>query len=231
MTEQQLVKSWLASKQWKQICVLSIVSLLLLLGAVVVLIITWWVVYGTLWFIVDAFLPEWRYLIPYVSTGVVVLLFHGFLTGNRNDLTEYSFTTGTAHDEPVTVYVPGVGLGSTINPLAPDSAHSYVKMIVSLLYTGPEMCAALWRHLARMYYWITLNREGVAKALSYLLSRDDRTPANELVGMLPAGHNPSTILRQLMNIEGVLFLKNEGPAFRPTSSLRDEFKQYRERSL
>jgi hypothetical protein len=178
--------------------------------------------------VLDAFWPDGSYLIPYVSAGIVILLFHGFLTTDRSDRTEYSFTTGTAHDEPVTVYVPGAGLGSTINPLAPDSAHSYVKMIVSVLYTGPKMCAGLIGYLVQLYNWITLDREGVAKALSYLSSRNERTPVNELLSVLPAGHNPSTILRHLMNMDGVLFLKKEGPALRLTSSLRDELNHDRE---
>lgn len=225
MTEQDRIENWLTKTKWMRLFSLSIVSLLLLVGAVVVLGLTWAVLYGVLWMIFNSLFSEGLYLVPYLSAGFVLILFHGHLTTKRSYLTEYSFITGTAHDEPVTVMAGGSAL-STINPLAPDSAHSYVKMIVSVLYTGPNMCMALRNRLARIYHWFTLDREGTARVLAFLLDQEEKIPMSELIENVPQGQNPEKILQQLLEMDGVLFLKNEGPAISLTSELRSELEEH-----
>ena len=52
---------------------------------------------------------------------VIPILFIGNARTSRKYLSEYLVTTGTASGEVVNFYLPGVGMTSNINPLAPET--------------------------------------------------------------------------------------------------------------
>src|SRR5439155_5441766 len=140
------------------------------------------------------------------SAAVLALLFVGNATTDRRYLETLSFTTGTFHDRPVTIYVPLVGAGSTINPLAPDTVHSFVKLITSVLYTGPSLATAAVRVLARARRLAAVDVEGCAAVLAFLAARDGRVPVGEVVPAVPAGHDGAAVMTQLQEIDGVMLL-------------------------
>lgn len=191
-----------------------------LFGGVVVFI-TFWVVYGLFWYITHYFLETSHAVRLMVAFGVVLLLFWGNLTTSRSYLESLSFSTGTASDEPVTLYIPGVGMGSTINPLAPDSMGSFVKMITSVLYTGPRIVMASirsFRHAAKLS---RLDRKTTREVLDLLWERNERVSFQEICGAFPS-LSPERFFGNLAVIDGILFLSSDPPGISLSTELRKE---------
>jgi hypothetical protein len=156
-----------------------------------------------------------------ITLALMVALFFGNLTTAREYLESYSFTTGTASDKVVTFYVPQVGLASTVNPLAPDSAHSYLKMFVSVLYTGPRLLMGAVHNLRRAKRLATIDVDGCAGILSFLLEREKRASLVEIAAAFP-GRSLEALFPQLAELQGVLFLKSEPPGLSLSTDLRRE---------
>jgi hypothetical protein len=196
---------------------------LFILGVFVVFV-TFWIVYAIVWFGFNWCLPHSHDTRLWISAIVIVLLFIGNATTDRAYLESYSFTTGTSYDKPVSIHVSRVGLGSTINPLAPDSAHSYVKIVTTLLFSGPRLITAAWRLFARSLRLRAIDAEGCAAVLAFLAARDQRAPFQDIVPVIPKGHDLRVIFQQLRDVDGVLFLKSEPAGLSLTSELRDELR-------
>jgi hypothetical protein len=197
----------------------------LLVLAAGVLFVTFWIAYFVIFLAVNWIVP----LSPAVHLGLtavaMVLLFIGNALTDRRYLESVSFTTGTFADKPVTIYVPGVGLGSTINPLAIDSAQSYVKTIANILCTGPRLLTAVPRLLGRARRFSGLDIEGCAAVLAHLANEDGRVPFAKLAAEIPAGHDVSDVLTQLREIDGVMVLKSEPPGMSLGTELRKELRK------
>jgi hypothetical protein len=160
-----------------------------------------------------------------LSGAVLALLFIGNATTDRRDLEKLSFTTGTAHGKPVSIYVPGVGLGSTINPLAPESIHSFAKMITSILFLGPRLATEGFRSFALAGRLAGLDIAGCAAVLAALAGKDGPVPFAELVPAIPAGHDLTTVLTQVQEIEGVRLVTSEPAGLSLFSDLRQQLRK------
>jgi energy-coupling factor transporter transmembrane protein EcfT len=190
-------------------------------GGAFFMLITFVLVYGGFFFISKTFL-HWPLSVIFVlSIVAIIVLFIGNFTTSREYLESYSFTTGTASDKVVNFYVPQVGMGSNINPIAPDSAHSYLKMFMTVLYTGPRMVMSCVHNLRRARRLKSLDIEGVVAVLSFLMGRDKRVSLVELGAALP-GRDLAALLPQVAEIDGVLFLKSEPPGLSLSTDLRRE---------
>ena len=197
----------------------------LLAVAAVVLLVTFALVYAALWL---AF--GWRTgsdeVVLWVSLVVLVLLFIGNATADRRELETLSVSAGTFHDRPVHIDIPLLGGGSTVNPLAPDSARSFVKLIASLLCTGPRLAAAAFGALSKVRRLGAVDVESCAGVLAFLAARDGRVPFAEVVPAVPRGHDVAAVLTQLQEIDGVMLLKSEPPGLSLESGLRTELRPH-----
>lgn len=187
-----------------------------------VLFATFWFVYAVIWFGFDWLFPHSHATRLWISGLILVLLFIGNARTDRSYLESYSFTTGTTSNKIVTIDVPGVGAGSNVNPLAPDTAHSYVKMIVSLLYTGPRTLTAAYRLCARALRMRALDIEACAAVIAFLKTKDARVEFKEACQSIPKGKNVSEVLEQLREFDGIMFLTSSEPA---GLSLTSEFRK------
>jgi len=177
--------------------------------------------YGAIFFI-SLTLLHWSFAVCFwIATALMVALFFGNLTTAREYLESYSFTTGTASDKVVTFHVPQVGVVSNINPLAPDSAHSYLKMFVSILYTGPRLLLGTVHNLKRANRLAAIDTESCGAILSFLLEREKRVPLPEIATAFPA-KSLDTLFPQLAEVSGVLFLKSDPPGLSLSTDLRRE---------
>jgi hypothetical protein len=204
---------------------------LFLLGAagqflvgLVMVFVTFWIVYAVVWLGFDWLIPVTHWTRMWISLVVVVLLFVGNATTDRAYLESYSFTTGTFNDKPVSISIPGLGTASTINPLAPDSAHSIVKMIASVLFAGPRQVTGACRLLSRALRLRKLDQKGCAAALAFLADQDGRVRFQEVAAAIPSGHNVVAVLEQLHELDGVMFLKSEPPGLTLLSDFRKELR-------
>jgi len=211
------VGEWLRKKARAKACVSACLGFASMLGAFVALFVTYWIVYGVVLFGFNWFLPHSHATRLYVSGGVLVLLFIGNATTRRRYLEDLSFTTGTV-DKRVVV-IPG--LGSNINPFAPDSVHSFAKTIASILFSGPRLVSASVQLLQKAVRLLQLDLDGCASVLALLLSRGVRVPFGEIVAAVP-GLDPVAVLPQLREIDGVMFLTSEPRGLALSPELADE---------
>ncbi|MEE9297342.1 MAG: hypothetical protein V3W34_20580 [Phycisphaerae bacterium] len=214
------VVAWLQTKIFGQV-VLRVLGgvAILFLGAGVVYA-TFWIIYGVTWFILHR-LELGSGVLLMIPGAVVILLFLGNARTDREYLEEYSVSTGTFSDEVVTFYVPGIGMASNINPLAPDTMHTGVKLITSCLYTGPRMVTAALRMFHTAGRLAFLDRTGCAAVIAFLYARRGRATYADIMRGVPT-LNPVKIFPQMSSIDGVLVLSNEPAGLALSSRLSDE---------
>ena len=156
-----------------------------------------------------------------VLTAVsVALLFPANAYTNRAYLSEMSFSTGTMSDEIVSI--PGVG--SNVNYLAPDSAHSVVKLLCSTLLQGPRLIDNSWNTYRRSVALGQMNLTHCAEVLRCLAASPHRVDVSDLVAQLPQINLSRELLGQVREIPGVVVLQKPAPGFTLTDSLRGELK-------
>jgi len=195
------------------------------LGGLVVMGLTFGIAYGAAWFFLVSFFTGATGWALWIAIALLIALFVGNLTTSREYLETFSFTTGTASD--VIVSVPVLDHhASTINPLAPDSAHSMLKMIVGLLFTGPRLIMAAFRGLQRRRRLENLDVDGCAALLSLLVEKGQRVSLTAVAAALPERPIP-LLLPQLALMNGVLFLKSGEPGLSLSTDLRREIGEWR----
>ena len=213
------VEPWLQRRIAEEIRVGWLGAAGLLVGGFFVTWLTFWIIYAVLWLVFPGWLPYFVRLFC-VAAGTA-LLFVGNARTDREYLEEYSFTTSASDNRVVTLYIPGVGLASNINPLAPDSLHSLIKVITSFLYTGPRLFNAGFRQYRRTQRLAKLDTSITAWMLAALLNRSGRVPFAELVPQMPE-HDPADVFPPLRDLAGVVFLNEEPPGLSLTAEFRGE---------
>jgi hypothetical protein len=224
MGRERAIAAWLSKKTTGMTGWLLLGSLGQFLFALAVLFVTFWIIYAVIWLGFNWLVPIAHVTRMWISLAVLALLFVGNATTDRAYLQKYSFTTGTFNEEPVSFYVPGVGLGSTINPLAPESVHSYAKMVTNALYLGPRLVTGSFRMLARALRLRGIDREGCAAALTFLMKQDARVPFKEVAEAIPSGHDVCAVFEQLHEFDGVMFLKSKPAGLSLLSDFREELR-------
>lgn len=191
------------------------------LGGLAVMAVTFGFTYGSVWFISWSLWPMSSPVCFWLTAVLMVALFVGNLTTSREYLESYSFTTGTASDMVVSFDIPKLGHLSTINPIAPDSAHSFLKMLVSILYTGPRMIMGGIHNVRRWKRLRGFDVDGVAELLGLLLERTQKIAMTQVAEALP-DRPLGRLLPQLAEVRGVLFLKSGEPGLSLSTDLRRE---------
>ena len=147
----------------------------------------------------------------------------------RGALQDYSFTTGTTHGKPVTIVIPFVGVGSTINPLAPDSMRSFVKVLADIVLGGPRLMAVAMGMLAGSQRLDGMDVAGCAAVLAFLAERDGPVPFPEIAAAIPEGHDVVAVLTQVQKLEGVRLVTSEPAGLSLFSDLRAELPKGKRR--
>jgi hypothetical protein len=214
------IVAWLAKKRLTCILLRGLGAVALLGIGIVALFITFWSAYGVCWFTMRSFgLSSSIYAI--ISAVFLLLLFVGNARTDREYLEEISVTTGTVSDEVVTLYVPGVGFASNINPLAPDTLHSGVKMITTLLYSGPRAVVAALRLFRKAYRLLRLDVRRGGAVIAFLYAHPGRVPFDDLLRHLP-GLNFLRVLPPLRDVDAVNFLGGDPAGLMLNSQSRAE---------
>jgi hypothetical protein len=219
---QHAIYFWLEKKARSQARLSILAAVLLFLLGLVVLSLTLGIIYLVIGCAFDWGIPHSSSTRLIASLIVLGLLFVGNATTDRAYLESLSFSTGTSEEKPVSIYVPTVGMASTINPLAPDSAHSIVKVITTLLYTGPRLVTGALRMYGRARRFGRMDLAGEAAVLELLYRKDKRAPFEEIAAAAPPGHYVGAIVQQLRELDAVLFLKSPPPGLALTSDFRQE---------
>jgi hypothetical protein len=136
---------WLSRRVWVQSLQKLLGGFLMLLGGIVLLATTWGFSYMVSLLALGSWIGYHHWFHSVFGLVVIPILFVGNARTSREYFSEYSVTTGTASGEVVNFYLPGVGLPSNVNPLAPDTMRAGVKMISDCLCVGPRVVTAAVR--------------------------------------------------------------------------------------
>jgi len=196
-------------------------GLLTLLGGAALLAATWGLSYVVSFFALGSWIGHQHWFHSVLGLIVIPILFIGNARTSREYLSEYSVTTGTASGEVVNFYLPGVGMVSNINPLAPETLHTGVKMITDCLCVGPRVVTAAVRLFRKGLRLRAIDVEGCAAVIAVLQAVGRKMSFQEIVNAVE-GLNPAIVFPQLHEIDGVLFLKAEPAGLSLSSELKTE---------
>src|SRR6266480_495537 len=217
----EAVKAWLSRRVRVQSAQKVCGSLLTLLAGLATLAATWGLIYLVSLVALGRWIGHQHWLHSVLGLIVIPLLFIGNARTSREYLAEYSVTTGTASGGVVNFYLPGVGMVSNVNPLAPETLHSGVKMITDCLYVGPRVVVAAIRMFRKGVRLRQIDVEGCAAVIAVLQALGRKMSFQEIVNAVE-GLNPLTVFPQLHEIDGVLFLKTDPAGLALTSELKEE---------
>src|SRR5213592_1787534 len=132
-TDHETIMRWLARRVRVQSVQSMLGAFLMLVGGVLTLAATWGLSYMVSLVALGSWIGHRHWFHAVLGLILIPILFVGNARTSREYWTEYSVTTGTASSEAVNFYLPGVGMASNVNPLAPDTLHTGVKMISDCL--------------------------------------------------------------------------------------------------
>ena len=158
-----------------------------------------------------------------VAVVVLVLLFVGNARRERGTYEPYTVTTVPRAGERITFEMPGLGMGTYANPHAPDTLWTGARLVADVLFTGPRILSAVARMVCKARRLRTLDVDGAARVLAFLLSREHRASFAEII-LAVEGINPVTLFPSLRDIDGVLFLTSEPPGLALSDDLREEMR-------
>ena len=222
--DQTRITAWLGRKLKRDSALCWLGGLGSLLGGGAILLTTWGLIYMVSLFALGPWLGYRHWVQSVLGLVVIPALFWGNAQTSRDYLSEYSVTTGTASDRVVNFYLPGVGLGSNVNPLAPNTLHSGIKIITDCLYSGPRVAGFGFRTMARARRLRRIDVGNCGAVLTLLVFAGRKMGFQEISDALGEGFNPAWIFPQIADVEGVLFLKAEPAGLTLTQELRDEIR-------
>lgn len=217
--------AWLRKSVRNQIAASALGSLAMLAAGIAILVVTWGFAYIVSLFAFGFWLGFHHWAHAVGPSILIPSLFWGNARTSGEYLSEYSVTTGTASDAVVKFYLPGVGMVSNVNPLAPDTLHTGVKMITDILYSGPRVVTAAVRLIAECFRLRRVDLGTCGAVLAVLFTSGRKMSFQQIVDAVP-GLNPVVVFPQLHEIPGVIFLVADPPGLTLSSELREEISRY-----
>lgn len=211
------VTAWLKHYVKKEINLNLIFGGLVLIGSIIILALTWSIFYSICYSIITRFNVTQPWISPIYASIMILLLFWGNARTSREYLSTYKFVTGTASDEVV-------AFGANINPIAPETIHSYAKIVATILFIGPGLMVASFRMFRKAGRLFRLDISSCAAVIA-LLERTNRKMAfREIVDSIK-GLDPTKVFPQLHEIDGVLFLDKEPAGLVLSEDLKAELRK------
>jgi hypothetical protein len=212
---------WLAAWRRRSAC-LAIMGAIGGFGfSVVLLILAWAFVFMVSLYILGGWIPHdvgwWHAVIAMIA---IPLLFIGNACVSRETLGQYSFTTGTATNN--LVIVPGVG--SNVNPIAPNSVISMFKMMCDVLFCGPRVMVWSFREIGHMFRLLAMDVPSCAAVLAVLHGAGHRVSYQDIAASID-GLNPVKVFPQLRLLQDVLFLESDPPGLSLGTRLREKLSR------
>lgn len=213
------IAGWLRTWVRSQVALNLFGGVATVLGGFVLLLLTWGMVYIVSLFACGPWLGYHHWIHTVLGLILIPALFWGNARTSREYLSEYSVSVGTTSQQVVNFYMPGVGLVSNVNPLAPGTIHAGAKMLTDCLYSGPRVVLAGFRMLRRSRTIQKIDIDGCAAVLSVLFVACRKVSFQEIVNAVD-WINPVEVFPQVQSIEGIVFLGGEPPGLTLTQELR-----------
>jgi hypothetical protein len=218
-----LIFAWLTRELRKRAAMNLLGGLATLLAGLGVLVVTWAAVYMVSIFILGPWIGYHHWIYSIAGLVFIPALFWGNSRTSREYLSEYSVSVGTVSQTVVNFYLPGVGVVSNINPLAPETVHTGLKMITDCLYCGPRVVVAAFKMFAKSGRLRRFDSVGCASVLTVLLAVGRKMSFQEVVDSIE-GLNPVTVFPQLQELGGVLFLQADPPGLKLSQELAETLR-------
>jgi hypothetical protein len=197
----------------------------LVLGGIV-LLITYFFTYAIVWFGFNFGVSGFSELIfnhrlhlPHAGIVAVSLAFLALLFWANQRISREYLDAYPRRDYAA----PFAGLtgltGSLISLLAYPGAST--RMITDLLLTGPRLVMIAWSNAGKSSRLTRMNVEACSRVLAVLQQRAGRVSFAELTSSARLA-NPEAVFRQLRDLDGVVFLREEPIGLSLTSELREE---------
>jgi hypothetical protein len=196
-----------------------------LLAGAAILLVTWGLIYVVSLFVIGPWLGYRHWAHSILGLAMIPALFWGNSRTSREYLSEYSVSTGTSSDKVVNFYLPGVGLGSNVNPLAPNTIHSGVKIITDCLYSGPRVATSAFKTMAKANRLARIDIGNCGAVLTLLVLAGRKMGFQEIADALGEGFDPAQVFPQMADLDGVLFLTADPAGLTLTQELRDAIRQ------
>ena len=213
--------AWLDRRLKRDLLLSALAGVFALLGGVAILAVTWGLMYAVCFYCLQWILgfSHWSYVV--IPTAMIPLLFWGNATTSQEYLSEYSVTTGTATDKVIVFYLPRIGVVSNVNPLAPDTVHTMVKIITDCLYFGPRTVTSAFRLFAKTFRLRRLDVPACAAVITVLADAGHRMSFQEIANAIE-GLDPTSTFPQLHSIDGVLFLASAPAGLALGTQMKEE---------
>lgn len=211
------VESWLAGRVVSGSLWAVVSALVAFLSGVFVCLITYWLIYFIILMSVHWCLPHTHRTRLIAAGMVMLLLFVANVLADRSRLGRHSFSTGTVTN----VIVQGVNGRSNINPLAPDSASSFVKILSLTVLAGPQLLTLAVGACRRVLRLRGMNVPACSSALAALASEPRGLDASDLAS---AAVGAEELMRSLDALRGVVLVGGERPRLILTDELRRELR-------
>jgi len=219
MMDYSAIAVWLRKWMRSQATLNLFGGLAALAGGIAILIATWGLVYVVSLFALGPWLGFHHWIHSIAGLLLIPALFWGNARTSREYLSEYSVNVGTASGAVVNFYLPGVGLVSNVNPLAPGTIHAGAKMITDCLYSGPRVFLAAFRMFARSRSLQKMDMDGCAAVLWVLFVACRKLSFQEIVNSVN-WMDPTIVFPQVQSIDGVVFLPADPAGLTLTEELR-----------
>ena len=224
--QQEAIQHWLRRKTAAETATGALfIAGCLVLGSIV-LVITYFFTYAIVWFgfnfgvsSVSQLFFSRRLRLPHggivaASLAFIALLFWANQRISREYLSDYPRRNYPGSMAGMTDLV-----GSLIVLLAYPGASA--RMIIDVLLTGPRLVMAAWDNAGKSGRLARMDVEACSRVLAILLQKAGRVSFAELTITAPLA-NPESTFRQLRDLPGVVFLREEPIGLSLTQELREE---------
>ncbi len=218
----QVAQSWFSAKH-KQMVLLSVFGAvgLFLLGGLL-LYVTFWVTYGITSYCVHWFMPLSHMGLSVWSIVFIGLLFWGNHRTDRSYLDRAEAGGGLIHGLMIMVSAMDTfGNAQRLTRSEGVSSGTFVRLCVTVLYSGPRCIVGAVRLIRRWRFLTTLDVPGCCDVLAVLLANPGRVPFEKLGEECP-NTDTQRACAALMLIDGVVNLPSKPAGLTLTDTLREQ---------
>jgi hypothetical protein len=221
MNQKQL-QQWLTKKLTTQQRLLWIAAVASLLAGVILLYLTFWITYGILWFTTYWWISLSHSTLMMISGLILMFLFIANATTNRESLDTIELNVGPHRDLQVVV-TRTAGMGWMMAFSDAKAARSTIKMIATLLFTGPRITVHTWKLIQKAARLRTIGIANCSTVLLQAIKLGERLTFESLLDDFSKESLP-TLISDLTLIEGVVLLTSEPPGLTLAPHFVDELK-------
>ncbi len=196
-------------------------GLLICGAALITAVITYWMAFALI-----GFVTGWLFTMPYavnrfLSLAVVVGLYVLHARTNVEELMELRVATRDGNP-PFSIKWPAVGLLTNVQLFAPETLRNFTRLVAAIWLISPQLMWAGLQDVRRAQRLRQMDIPACATVISMMLGKNKKVTFEEILAAYP--HlDVSGVVGQLLELDGVVPLREEPPGLTLTADLRQDF--------